>query len=125
MGGRVFPGTPDAPGRPIEAILKVPKVPCNGGGCVDKFTLGERSETTKLGRDHLWLPTGTYEVQVTPKDSSVGPEKTVQITTKDEGNVQDIYLAHPSASAPAPAPDSQLRQAPLDMAQPFPQPAAT
>merc|ERR1712146_130413 len=71
----------------------------------------------------MGLPAGSYEVQVTPKDSTIGPEKTVMIHTKDEGNMQDIYLAHP---APAAAQNNNLRKAPLDVAQAYPrEPAAT
>jgi hypothetical protein len=94
--GHIFGGTSTSPGDGIEVTLKVEKVACAEANCIDHFTLGEHSSTSATGRYHLWLPAGLHEVTITTKD---GSSKTVQITTSDEGNEQNIYLGDHQNSA--------------------------
>jgi len=93
--GHVFSGTKDAAGSKVEATIKAPDM---------GFSLGEQSQSNANGRYHLWLPAGDHNIEVIPADGTA--TKTVKVTCKDDGNVNDIYLGETTTPAPAPEPSA-------------------
>jgi hypothetical protein len=121
--GHVYSGTKATPGKPVVAEFRVEEVPCTGGGCQSKFTLGERSYTSSKGRYHLWLPQGTYRLQF--HLPGVAMPRRAKVTTSDNGNVEDIYLGESSvASFNGDETDKESRRerSQLDTARPWTDP---
>ena len=66
--------------EPVRANMKLPEY---------QFTQNEKHASGERGHYHLWLPEGTHKVEVQAEGK---PAKHVELTTKNDGNVQNIEV---------------------------------